>query len=118
MGNPVMWFELLVEDADKANTFYEKLFDWKIDRNNPKKYGFVNTGSDKGIHGGIGHPSMTGEKKILMYVEVEDLDQYLQEAVALGGKVIMPSQEVDGYPIAIFEDPCGHQIGLIKNQNK
>ena len=118
MGNPVMWFEMLVDDPDKANDFYEELFDWKINRSNPKNYGFVNTGAKKGIHGGIGQPGETGENKMLIYVEVDDLSTYMNKAVKLGAKVILPPQEIDGFPIAIFEDPEGHKVGIIKNKQK
>lgn len=114
MGNPVMWFELLVENPEKSNDFYNKLFDWKINSDNPKNYGFVNTGSEKGIHGGIGHPGHTGEKSVMIYIEVDDLDLYLKKAIELGGTSILEPQVIDGFPIAIFQDLDGHRIGLIK----
>ena len=56
MGNPVVHFEIGGKNAKKLNDFYAKNFGWKIDANNPMKYGIVATGSDKGIPGGISPP--------------------------------------------------------------
>ena len=45
MGNPVVHFEIGVNDSDAANKFYADLFGWKIDSSNPMNYGIVDTDS-------------------------------------------------------------------------
>jgi hypothetical protein len=59
MGQPVVHFEVMGDDADKLQTFYSDLFDWKINSDNPMNYGMVdregNVNADGvGIGGGIG----------------------------------------------------------------
>ena len=44
MGQPVIHWEIEGGDADKLWGFYSDMFDWKIDANNPMKYGMAETG--------------------------------------------------------------------------
>lgn len=53
MPNPVVHFEIKGKDAKKLQDFYGKLFQWKIDANNPIQYSLVKTGVEGGIGGGI-----------------------------------------------------------------
>ncbi len=41
MAHPVVHWEITAKDAGKMQEFYGKLFDWKIDANNPMNYGMV-----------------------------------------------------------------------------
>ena len=54
MPNPVVHFEIQARDPKKVQEFYQKLFDWHIDDNNPMDYGMVDTHAEGGINGGIG----------------------------------------------------------------
>ena len=54
MGAPVVHFEIMGGKGVDLETFYRGLFGWKIDSNNPMKYGIVNTGGAGGINGGVG----------------------------------------------------------------
>ena len=55
MTRPLGHFEIRVRDPARLREFYASLFGWKIDANNPMKYGVVKTGSAPGggIDGGI-----------------------------------------------------------------
>ena len=44
MGQPVIHWEIAGADAEKLWGFYSEMFDWKIDANNPMKYGMAETG--------------------------------------------------------------------------
>ncbi len=112
MGKPVVHWEINAKDAPKLQRFYKELFDWTVDANNPMNYGMVKTGG-KGINGGIGR----GEKffGVTFYVEVEDLQEYLNMAQRLGGKILVPLTVVpNAVTFAIFTDPEGNNIGLLK----
>jgi predicted enzyme related to lactoylglutathione lyase len=87
MSNPVIWFEVIGADGEALKNFYSKTFDWQIDSNNPMNYGIVNTGSEKGIQGGIGG-SNEGMKGATFYIGVDDLKAHLETVEANGGKVI------------------------------
>ncbi len=113
MSAPVVHFEVLGQDAEKLHAFYGRLFDWKINADNPMKYGMVEAASDKSIGGGIGQAQEGGH--VTFYVQVNDLQAYLDKAGKLGGKTIVPPTEIPDYvTFAMLEDPQGNMIGLVK----
>lgn len=115
MPNPVVHFEIIAKDNAKAlQSFYSQLFGWQVDANNPMDYGMVSPDSERGIPGGIG-PAMGGPQRVTVYVEVDDLQAYLDKAEALGGKTLMEPSDVPGGPrLAMFQDPEGNITGLLQ----
>jgi predicted enzyme related to lactoylglutathione lyase len=112
MGAPVIHFEIMGGAGYELEAFYSKLFSWKIDSNNPMKYGRVDTGGG-GINGGVG-PSHDGGKRVSVYAEVSDLQATLDQAEKLGGKTILAPTEIPGGPkLAMFTDPAGNVMGLL-----
>ena len=113
MTAPVIRFEIIGGKGKQLEEFYGNLFGWKIDSNNPMKYGMVDTGTHGGINGGVG-PSQDGGMRVSVYVQVEDLDVALAKAEKLGGKTILPPSQVPGGPkLAMFADPAGNVTGLL-----
>jgi predicted enzyme related to lactoylglutathione lyase len=52
---------------------------------------------------------------VTVYVRVPDLQASLDRAEQLGGKTVMPPMHVmEGVDIALFTDPDGHVMGLLK----
>ena len=116
MPNPIVHWELNADDAKKAQEFYGKLFDWHVDANNPMDYGMVDTHTEHGINGGI-HHSADAPKGVTIYVEVEDLQAYLDKAESLGGKTVMPIVVIPNMvTMAQFSDPQGNVFGLVKSE--
>jgi hypothetical protein len=114
MPNPVVHFEILGKDGKKAQSFYGSLFGWKINANNPMNYGIVDTGVNGAIGGGI-EAAEDGKPTVRCYVEVDDLQAYLRKAERLGGKTVMPPTEIPNMvTFAMFTDPDGNVIGLVK----
>lgn len=114
MPNPVVHWEIQSENPGKVQDFFAKMFDWHIDANNPMNYGMVDTHTQEGINGGIG-PKPGGANLVTFYVEVDDLQAYLDKAEGLGGKTVMPPTEIPGVvTLALFNDPEGNTIGLVK----
>jgi hypothetical protein len=118
MPNPVVHFEIVGSDSAKTQQFYTELFDWTIDADNPMNYGMVNPGSDRGIGGGIfGVEEEDDRTGLKIYIEVDDLQAYLDKAEQLGGKTILPPTEIpDMVTFALFADPDGTLIGLVKGE--
>lgn len=113
MPNPVVHFEITAREGKELQVFYGSLFDWKIDANNEWNYGMVDTEAG-GINGGIG-PSMEDDRRVTVYVQVPDLQAYLDKAEQLGGKTLMPPTEIPGaVTMALFADPAGNVTGMIK----
>ena len=52
MAQKIVHFEIIGKDGKKLQEFYSKLFDWKVDANNPMNYGMVG-GDEAGLGGGI-----------------------------------------------------------------
>ena len=115
MGRPVVHFEINAKDSKKLGSFYSELFEWKIDTNNPMGYGLVDTGSEGGIGGGIGQSNSNAPAYLSLYVQVNDLQAYLDRAEKLGGRTIVPPTEIPNtVTFAMFQDPEGNMIGLLK----
>ena len=113
MAPRVTWWEVIGQDGEKLQEFYGSLFDWKVDANNAMNYGMVDA-EQTGVGGGIA-TGQGGQNHVTIYVEVDDLQATLDKAESLGGKTIQPPMDVpEGPTIAMFADPEGHMIGLLK----
>jgi uncharacterized protein len=114
MGAAVVHFEIMGGQGDQLEKFYGELFGWKIDSNNPMKYGMVDTGGGPGgINGGVG-ANDDGSRRVSVYAQVDDLQATLDKAEKLGGKTILAPTEVPGGPkLAMFTDPAGNVTGLL-----
>lgn len=115
MGRPVVHFEIGSNDAGRLERFYTELFDWKVDAQNFGGYHLVETEDDTGIGGGIMQTREGAPPYLTIYVEVEDLDATLARAEALGGRPVVPPTPIPGVgAFAMFQDPDGNVIGLIR----
>lgn len=110
MADPVVWFEVTGNDSKKMQSFYGELFDWKIEDNGG--YGMVAAG-EGGIGGGVGSfPS--APPHLTFYVQVPDLQAHLDRATSLGAEVVLPPTDLPGVSLAMFKDPEGNVVGLVK----
>ncbi len=117
MGNPVMQFQIISKDPDKASEFYGQLFGWSIDTDNALGYRVVKTGSESGIQGGIWPSPPEGHSMVQLFVEVEDVKTTVEQATKLGANVIVPPQTLpDGDEMALVLDPEGICFGLSKTK--
>ena len=76
----------------------------------------IDTDTEKGIDGGI-HDSDEAPKGTTVYIEVDDLQVYLDKAESLGGKTVMPIVVIPNMgTMARFSDPQGNVFGLVKSE--
>jgi predicted enzyme related to lactoylglutathione lyase len=120
MGQPVVHFEVIGKDGAKLQKYYSDLFGWKIDADNPMKYGMVD-GKDnpapdnRTVGGGIAGGPDGYEGHVTFYVAVEDIEEALAKAESLGGTRVMgPEKVMDMIELGQFKDPEGHVIGVVK----
>lgn len=121
MSRPVVWFEVVGQSQETLRDFYGSLFGWQLNFDNPMKYAMVPSGGEGTVPGGVGAYSaeQLGEGAssrgwTTFYVSVESVAVSLEQAVALGGRVMMPAHTMgDGTVIGMFSDPEGHPIGVI-----
>jgi predicted enzyme related to lactoylglutathione lyase len=121
MGQPVVHFEVVGQDAEKLQSYYSELFDWEINANNPMNYGIVaakdNPAPDEvgSIGGGIGKGPDGYEGHVTFYVEVPSVEDALSKAESLGGTRVMGPETIMGRMVlGQFKDPEGNVIGLIE----
>jgi predicted enzyme related to lactoylglutathione lyase len=114
MGNPVVHFQIVGKDEQVLQSFYKDAFDWQIQPAIPG-YAMALPGDDDGINGGIGATPDGSAGHVTFYVAVPDLEAALSKIESLGGSTMMGPEDVpDGPSIAMFTDPEGHLVGLIK----
>jgi predicted enzyme related to lactoylglutathione lyase len=111
MPNSIVHFEIGCKDAAKTTEFFTNLFDWQV-RPSP------NMTTVLAGPGGIGgHISAMGHEPhnyTLIYVQVDDVQAYLEKAAALGGKTVVPPVTIPDGTFAWLADPEGNNIGLWK----
>lgn len=114
MGNPIIHWELLVSNPEKAKAFYRKLFDWRFDDKAFPGYTVIDTGKDPG--GGLMEkPAATPTVGLNTYFEVSDLLRTLHDVVEMGGKVLVPRTEIPTIgAYAMFADPDGIAVGILQ----
>jgi hypothetical protein len=111
MPHPVVHFEIGCRDRAKTAKFFTDLFGWGID-DGPA--GAITTDASKGISGHITSLGHEPQHYTTFYVEVEDVQTYLDKAVALGGKILVPPIKIPTGTFAWLADIDGNMIGLIK----
>ena len=118
MANPVTYFEIAGKDGEKLNDFYSSVFDWKTEQNPFGGAYMVAPQSDEGIPGHLFPVTddMDFTNHVTVYVEVNDLQASLDKAESLGGKTLIPPQDIPGNmgSFAWFIDPSGNCIGLYR----
>jgi len=112
MSNPVVHFEIGCRDRAKTEQFFGELFGWHIGHNGPAST--IDTGSPQGIAGHITSLGHEPQHYTMFYVEVDDVQAYLDKAASLGGKTIVPPVKIPTGTFAWFSDPDGNMIGLLK----
>lgn len=114
MGQPVVHFEIGCRDKEKSKAFYSRLFGWEVNEFGPAA--MINTGSQEGIQGHINVLEHEPHNYITFYVQVDDLQKYLDKAGELGGKTLVPPMEIPGGmgSFAWLKDPEGTIVGLWK----
>ena len=115
MGNPVLQWQIVAKEPEKVSRFYASLFSWTIRTDNALGYRTVDTGSGRGINGGVWPSPPEGHNLVQLFVEVDDIDACIAKATALGASVIVPKSELpDGDALAIVLDPAGLSFGLYR----
>jgi len=124
-GAPVTWFEVMGSDAARTQRFYADLFGWTVDGSAFPGYAMVDTGTGRGIRGGLGG----GERSrwATIYARVADVDEALSRVGKLGGSGItdpgVPALKAaaraalygsadDHMKTAAFRDPSGNAFGI------
>jgi uncharacterized protein len=112
MGHPVVHFEIGCRDNGKTSAFFSSMFGWDMQPAGPAT--MIQTGAESGIQGHISALGHEPHHYTIFYVQVDDVQKYLEKAGSLGGKTIVPPVEIPTGTFAWFADPDGNTIGLWK----
>ena len=118
MINSINWFEIPVNDFNRAKAFYGTLFGSDImEMPHPElKYGILPCDMQKGVGGAIVQgegfePSMTGP--VIYLNGGDDLSGPLSRIEAAGGEILMPKTAIGGNGfMAHFVDSEGNKMAL------
>jgi uncharacterized protein len=117
-GNVVGWFEIYVQDMDRAKAFYESVFGTelvKLDSPDPEMWAFPMQQERYGAGGALVHmPGMaSGPGGILVYFGCEDCAVEAGKAAQAGGTVEKEKFSIGEYGfVAMVIDTEGNMIGL------
>lgn len=125
-NNAVGWFEIPVNDMERAMAFYEKVLDLKMQRNQMGPldmawFPWIETGAGSPgslvYHADFYKPSADG---VLIYLTAHsgDLDNELARVEAAGGKVLQPKTHISeeyGF-MALLLDSEGNRVALHSRQ--
>jgi predicted enzyme related to lactoylglutathione lyase len=118
MQNPIDWFEIYVQDMERARAFYTGVFQVKLERiDSPglEMWGFPMVGDGYGATGALVRmegfqPTGNG---VMVYFKCADCAVEAARAAVGGGSVVKPKFSIGKYGhIALVKDTEGNMIGL------
>ena len=113
MPNPVVHFEIGCRASEKTQKFFTELFQWQMQTVGPAA--MISTGCEDGITGHITSLGHEPHNYVTVYVQVDDVQAYLNKVESLGGKTLVPPVDVPGQgQFAWFADLDGNTLGLWK----
>lgn len=116
--NAVNWFEIPVNDMQRAIIFYEKMLNIKLHFNDLGNFQMAWFPSEADAAGSTGSlikaesntPSYLGS---MIYFSVEDIEEALKLIEDGGGKIINPKMNIGQHGfVAHFEDSEGNRVAL------
>jgi len=118
MRNPVGWFEIYVDDMDRARAFYETVLGVKIEKlpgPDIEMWNFPMGTDAAGSSGALVHmPGFpAGGNSVLIYFSCEDCSVEESRVVAAGGRIQKEKFSIGQYGfISLVYDTEGNMIGL------
>jgi len=107
-----VWHELMTPNPSGALDFYAEVVGWKAEVQGPDSSHRLFTGP-AGPFGGVSPVEPTAAPKWVPFVTVDDLDEALSTAQALGADIVVePTSTGSGGRYAVITDPQGAAIGI------
>ena len=108
----VVHFELTSDDPEKSASFFQKVFDWKITKEEgPQEYWLVDTGEEEepGIIGGLFRPTdvFTGTVNT---IAVPDIDAYIEKVKQHGGEIVIEKNAIPGVGYSAYAKDTGGML--------
>lgn len=119
--NAVRWFEIYVQDMDRAKAFYEQVFGRTFIQlslggpDQPEMWGFSGHPEGTGAPGAlVKMPGFeSGGNSVIVYFGSTDCGVEHARALEAGGESIKPKTPIPPFGfIALIRDPDGNRIGI------
>ncbi len=118
--NPIIWFEIYVQDIERAKKFYETVLQVELSNLSPPDgelamYSFPANPEKFGSTGAlVSHPDVpSGGNSTLVYFNCDDCAIEEARIEAAGGKLERPKMSIGEYGfITLAIDPDGNRFGL------
>ena len=114
-ANPIVHWELMGADGEVQKTFYEGIFDWKLEPTEGFEGYHMVSSDDVGVGGAVGQGNEQMPSYMTIYVQVESINESLGQIEASGGTTVLPRTVVPGtVTFGLFNDPAGNLVGLVE----
>ncbi len=123
--NPVVHFEMPLQDRERAKSFYESAFGWKMNQLGPEMGNYIvaHTGeTDEGgmikqpgmINGGFFQRTEESQRPTVV-ISVEDIKEHVKKVEAAGGKIMGEVMPIPGVGLfASFMDTEGNRVSMLQ----
>jgi uncharacterized protein len=109
---PIVFFDIAGPDQARQSEFYRKVLGWEA-----RPDGRLAVPVASPLPGLLRVEAAGVDPQIerVLYAGVPDIEATLQLVVASGGQVVFPRMEIPGtVVVAMFTDPAGNRVGLVK----
>lgn len=117
-SNPVIWFEIYVQDMDRARKFYESVFPFKLEKLKNTQFDMLGFPMAKGEMGATGalikiEGVTSGAGGTMVYFSCDDCAVEAARAAENGGQIHRSKFSIGEYGfVAMVIDTEGNMIGL------
>ena len=121
-NNPVGWFEIYVQDMDRARQFYEAIFQVKLNRldsTDPELWAFPQSFANYGASGALAKMKdfAPNGNSTLVYFSCADCEIESKRIVAAGGRIVKEKFSIGEYGFIVLAfDTEGNMFGLHSTQ--
>lgn len=119
--NPVVYFEIPVNDIDRAINFYRAVFQFEFDKENIDNNDmalFPYSNHYSGISGALAKGEIYKPTKdgVVIYFHTENMDDTLKLAISNGAQILYPKTDNGIGLVAEFEDTEGNRIAVFQSK--
>jgi len=118
-ANPVFWWELASNDADKTIAFLRKVFDWNLEFDEKMGFYVMPTDDDDKQAFGGGMVFTLGKAWLpfmALYIRVDDIEAKAQLVEEAGGLIVEAPFEIQsGTKFYLFNEPSGVTFAMIQS---
>ncbi len=112
MDHVPVHFEIPADDPEELARYYQELFGWRIEKTSTDYWMIETDPVNRGVGGGMMKRQMP-QQQILVYFQVESVDDFAAQVKGLGGQVVMDKRAITGMGyFAVCLDPQHNAFAL------